>query len=28
VDVRLFRRTTAETLDTMRRFCDGVMAKL
>jgi probable F420-dependent oxidoreductase len=28
VDVRLFRRTPEETVDTMRRFRDGVMAKL
>ena len=28
VDVRLFRRTTSDTLDTMRRFRDGVLAKL
>jgi hypothetical protein len=28
VDVRLFRRTQADTIDTMRRFRDGVLAKL
>jgi hypothetical protein len=28
VDVRLFRRGLDETLDTMRRFRDGVLAKL
>ena len=28
VDVRLFRRTADETIETMRRFRDGVMAKL
>jgi alkanesulfonate monooxygenase SsuD/methylene tetrahydromethanopterin reductase-like flavin-dependent oxidoreductase (luciferase family) len=28
VDVRLFRRTHADTIDTMRRFRDGVLAKL
>ena len=28
VDVRLFRRTADETIDAMRRFRDGVMAKL
>jgi len=27
VDVRLFRRTAADTIDTMRRFRDGVLAK-
>ena len=28
VDVRLFRRTTGDTIDTMRRFQEGVLAKL
>jgi len=28
VDVRLFRRSPADTIDTMRRFRDGVMSKL
>jgi hypothetical protein len=28
VDVRLFRRSYADTIDAMRRFRDGVLAKL
>jgi hypothetical protein len=28
VDVRLFRRTASDTLDTMRRFREGVLGKV